>query len=65
MIASLHMAEDGYGTAALKGRTGGRIRRVTSRKAQVSHQGPNDELDDSFVLNALLEAFDDAIRRLL
>jgi hypothetical protein len=65
IIASLHMAEDGYGTAALKGRRDGKNRRVTSRKAQISQQGPNDELDNSFVLNALLEAFDDALRRLL
>jgi len=65
VIASLHMAEDGYGVAAIRGRSGGKARRVTSRKAQVNHPGPNDEMEDIFVLNALLEAFNDILRRLL
>lgn len=65
IIASLHMAEDGYGAASITGKTGGKIRRVTSRKAQVSYPGPNDDLEDSVVLITLLEGFREILRRLL
>lgn len=65
IVASLHMAEDGYGVAAIRGKSQGRIRRVTSRKAQISHPGPNDELEDTFVLATLLEGFKEMLRRLL
>ena len=65
VVASLHMAEDGYGNASLMGKSQGKTRRVSSRKSQVSHPGPNDEMEDAFVLTALLETFNDLVRRLM
>jgi len=65
VLASLHMAEDGYGVAAIKGKSQGKPKRVTSRKAQIGYPGPNDDLEDKFVLITLLEAFTEILNRLL
>lgn len=64
ILSSLYMAEDGYGEASIRGRRQGKVRRISSRDAQIKSSGPNDEQDPEVVLGALLEGFSEVIKRL-
>lgn len=65
ILSSLYMAEDGYGEASIRGRRAGKVRRISSRDAQIKSSGPNDEQDPAVVLGVLLEGFAEVIKRLL
>lgn len=65
VLSGLYMAEDGYGEASIRGRREGKIRRISSRDAQIKHNGPNDDQDSLLVLGLLIAGFAEVLRRLL
>jgi hypothetical protein len=65
ILSSFYMAEDGYGEASIRGRRQGKLKRISSRDAQIKHSGPNDDHEAEAVLKILVEGFSETLRRLL
>ena len=49
----------------IRGRRQGKLKRISSRDAQIKHSGPNDDHEAEAVLKILVEGFSKTLRRLL
>jgi len=63
ILASITMAEDGYGEAEIRGTLQGRRKVVRTRDNPVSVEAPGDELPPEAVIEALLGGFEDILKR--